>query len=112
MPHRYREAARLAYPEDSRSPGIVCLAFSPGAMYLASADTSGYVMIWRVEDFQRAFTVDTGVPTLSLAWAPQDAKRIVLFCGQQNGTILSVVLNPVRISVSHAYILRQLFPRK
>nr|VWO96513.1 Guanine nucleotide-binding protein subunit beta-like protein (Cytoplasmic antigenic protein 1) [Ganoderma boninense] len=85
---RYVETVRLT---NGHSKGITCVKFNPDGTLLATGGLDGRVCLWDSETgkLQDIYTCDTAIG--SLTWIPATPPTLII--GNQNGNIVSLVLN-------------------
>jgi WD40 repeat protein len=76
---------RLHDLSDGHSDSVTCLAFSPGAEYLASGAGDNSVVLWHVQKGILMYQLLFEAAVSCLVWHPLRADTII--CGLQNGTI-------------------------
>lgn len=73
--------------------GVNVVAFSPDGQLLATGGKESKLCIWRVSDGKLFHTFITPSDIFSLVWVPDEEG--VLVCGMEDGTLLSVLIQPV-----------------
>ncbi|KAI0643950.1 WD40 repeat-like protein [Trametes meyenii] len=81
----------------SHESSITAAAFSPNALFLATASADGGLYIWKVEDCELVCSAVGDMPILSISWM-QTADMLVY--GTESGNLASCAFSPVAESLN------------